>query len=895
MGLAAAVELGRRGIDCIVIEPRTTVSHMRPRCKTVNVRTLEHLRRWGIAEQLRERAPLPTSYSDQVVFCTSLRGRELSRFSGVFGLAPQGDRFPELGQQAPQYVLEELLRDTVAEIPSCTLITGSRVTSVEQTADAATTTVADADGREVRITSEYVIGCDGPRSTVRDAIGSGYVGEHALRPNFGMVFAAPQLVDQVRHGPAVHYWVVNSVTPALMGPLDLNGSWWMIAFGVERDDGELRAKALIDGAVGEPIEATVLSTDPWTARMQLVDRARVGRVFLAGDAAHLNPPFGGHGLNTGFGDAVDLGWKLAAVLDGWGGAGLLSSYEAERRPVQMRVIDAATENMKVLATELLVDDLEVDGPAGDQARRRAHEQIQRTKRAEFHALDLVLDIAYESPIVAEGGARLAHSWLGPGRSIYDVLGEGMTLLVVDTGVEESVAAVVATADARGVPLDVAEVAAAGLRDRYGAALVLVRPDQHVAWQGDRWPDDGEALWDQNQGCVKRQGGSRMKRLIVVCAAMCALVAPTCAAAEPAPPVADLGVASSPSGASCQAYSFKILQNAGDATRQSVWGELCHRAPLTGKTPVQVLIHGGAYNHTYWDNPYHPATYSYVKWATDRGYATLNIDRLGYGQSDHPDPTTLNFDVAGFVTHQLVMALRQGALGPQFSTVILNGHSMGAMAAENEAANYKDIDGIILTGIGHNLFGNKPPPASFDFSPAATDPRYVGQPEVAGYLTTRPGSRTDAFITPGTIEPGMVSVEENTLKDTMSANELTSMQQQTNDGGITMRIRAPVLFAQGRFDSLWCSRSGDCTTDPQAAMESSYYAPGVSFTRIVIDKAGHSVNSCVTAPEFYADTFSWLNRVHLAPAPKATHHRVNHHKRKHHRRKHHRRTHRKTTS
>lgn len=370
---------------------------------------------------------------------------------------------------------------------------------------------------------------------------------------------------------------------------------------------------------------------------------------------------------------------------------------------------------------------------------------------------------------------------------------------------------------------------------------------------------------------------RLVSTLAAVVAACAIAPAGAGAAESAPPVVNLGSSPSPSGATCRAYSFKILQNAGDATRQSVWGQLCRRGALTAKTPVQILIHGGAYNHTYWDNPYHPATYSYVKRATARGYATLNIDRLGYGKSDHPDPATLDFDVAGFVTHQLVTALRQGTVGPRFSRIILNGHSMGAMAAENEAANYRDVDGIILTGIGHNLFGNKPPPATFDFWPAASDPRYAGQASVAGYLTTMPGSRTHAFIAPGTIEPGMASVEESTLKDTMSATELTSMQQQTNDGAITMKIRAPVLFAQGRYDSLWCSRSGDCTTDPQAAMEPSYYAKGVSFTRVVIPKAGHSVNSCVTAPDFYAATFSWLKRMHLAPKPKA---RPRPHKTKH---------------
>jgi 2-polyprenyl-6-methoxyphenol hydroxylase-like FAD-dependent oxidoreductase len=443
---------------------------------------MEHLRRWGLAQQMRERAPLPVSWSNEIVFCTSLTGWELSRFERVLGLAPGADRCAEVGQQAPQYVLEELLRDAVSGLPACTLRTGVRVETVEQ------------DDREARVTlddgttigADYVIGADGPRSAVRAAIGSAYAGEQALRPNFGMVFRAPGLWPLVRHGPAVQYWTVNPDAPALMGPIDRDGTWWIIASGVEAERGRREAAEIIRAAVGAPIEAEVLSHDPWTARMQLVDRARAGRVFLAGDAAHLNPPFGGHGLNTGIGDAVDLGWKLAAVLDGWGGPGLLDAYETERRPVQQRVIEAAAANMRVLAPDLLSDAFEDDGPAGGRARRRAHEQIQATKHAEFHALDLVLDIAYESPLIAAGGARLRHAWLGPGRSLYDELGDGFALLAPGSGGS----ALADAARARGGPLRVLG---------YEGDMVLVRPDQHVAWHGDELPADPLALLDRVRG------------------------------------------------------------------------------------------------------------------------------------------------------------------------------------------------------------------------------------------------------------------------------------------------------------------------------------------------------------------------------------------------------------
>ncbi|MFJ7327508.1 FAD-dependent monooxygenase [Streptomyces cyaneofuscatus] len=517
VGLAAAMELGRRGVECLIVEPRLTVSRARPRCKTLNVRTMEHLRRWGLADWLRARAPLPTSWSQDIVFCTSLSGWELSRFSGVLGLSPEGDRFAETGQQAPQYVLEEILREAVDELDTCRLVLGSRVVAVAQDGEAATVTVEDLSGGRTDVTCDYVIGCDGPRSVVRDRIGSSYVGGAALRPNFGMVFESAELMDHVSHGPAVQYWIVNPSAPALVGPLDRKGTWWAIAFGVDRETGERQARRIIDGVAGRPVAATVLSTDPWTAQMRLVDRMREGRVFLAGDAAHLNPPFGGHGLNTGIGDAVDLGWKLAAVLDGWGGGEVLDSYESERRPVQGRVIKEATANMRVLSTELLADDLDAADRAGAEARRVAGAHIQKAKRAEFHSLDLVLGLRIAaSPIVpalgegggpertARTGARLPHVFLDDGTSLYDVLGTGLTLLVLERGASES--AIEEAARARGVPLTVVDLSEAKGRDayaaRFGARLVLVRPDQAVGWLGDEPPEPALDLIDTLRGCAR---------------------------------------------------------------------------------------------------------------------------------------------------------------------------------------------------------------------------------------------------------------------------------------------------------------------------------------------------------------------------------------------------------
>jgi hypothetical protein len=290
----------------------------------------------------------------------------------------------------------------------------------------------------------------------------------------------------------VQTWLLNKQTPGMMGPIDRNGLWWLIAFGVDGRSSDFDADRLISGALGRELPVEVVSTDPWTARMELVDRCRSGRVFLIGDAAHLNPPFGGHGLNTGIGDAADLGWKLAACLAGWGAPGLLDSYEAERRPLHRRVIDEAASNMATLAPELLADDLDRPGPEGDRARSAAAQRIIETKRAEYFSSDLVLGHRYEdSPVLqasppapppglwascAAPGRRLPHLWVSPLVSTLDLVTGAHVILTADG---ELGARAGRAAEAAGLPATVAQLEQPLMR-HLGAELLVVRPDQVVA-------------------------------------------------------------------------------------------------------------------------------------------------------------------------------------------------------------------------------------------------------------------------------------------------------------------------------------------------------------------------------------------------------------------------------
>jgi len=481
-GLAAAAELCLHGVGCVVIEPRVEVSHRRPRAKTTSIRTMEHLRRWGVASQLRRAAPLPVAWSQRVTFCESLSGRRITDFDGAFGLTSRrADDFAEPGQQVPQPVVEEVLRAHLRGRPGTDLRFGHAVTALTEDSDGVTLLIRDDHGAEYEVRARYVLGCDGVSGVIRDQIGARYLGRSDPRPNFNVVFSAPGLDTHL--GPAVQYWVVGAPVSGLIGRLNLTGTWWASFPGIDADVGSARVSDLICGLIGAAAEHEVLATDPWTARMLVADTFASQRVFLVGEAAHVNPPWGGHGFNTSVGDAVNIAWKVAAVEHGWAPPELLASYEAERRSVVEQTVASAESNMRALAGDLPAD-----------AR-----VIQQVKRFEFYSLGLVLGYSYAgSPVIqpgpalttvtdsttytptAEPGARLPHAWLPGGGSLYDQLGRGFTLL----GPAGRGSRLVAGARERGIPLACVPPPPGY---PWGKDYLLVRPDQHIAWR-TRDPD-----------------------------------------------------------------------------------------------------------------------------------------------------------------------------------------------------------------------------------------------------------------------------------------------------------------------------------------------------------------------------------------------------------------------
>lgn len=513
-GLALAIELGLRGVPCLVAERHSRVGHA-PRAKTTNVRTREHLRRWGIAGRLAAASPFGVTYPSNIHFVTRLAGHRLATVENAFYCAPgRNPLYAEHSQWIPQYTLEHILKDFAQSLPGVTLKFGCELASFEQTQTHVSADLRDGEtGHVSTVCASYLVGCDGARSAVRAGIGATMHGRAGLSRNFNVVFRAPGLAQAHRHGPAIMYWHVNRDYPALMGPMDTDDRWFFMPTGVDETHSstDFEKASLIAKATGFDLPYEILSSDEWTASRLRADRYRRGRVFLAGDACHLHPPFGGYGMNMGIADSVDLGWKLAAVLQGWGGERLLESYERERQPVHDFVMDEAEANHAVLGRQLWRDGLEDAGDESDRLRAEVGETIRKAKLREFLTLGVMKGYRYaNSPIIVSDGSRppafdflnyvpsahpgcvAPHAWLHDGPSLYDHFGAGFTLLIAGDTQEVGE---VALADARtlGVPLTVITPTEPALPELYRARMTLIRPDQHVAWRGDTWPASGLRL------------------------------------------------------------------------------------------------------------------------------------------------------------------------------------------------------------------------------------------------------------------------------------------------------------------------------------------------------------------------------------------------------------------
>jgi hypothetical protein len=387
---------------------------------------------------------------------------------------------------------------------------GWRATGVDRRAEAVRVSAEEvATGKTERVTADYVVGCDGPRSLVRSALGAGYEGlSHEERDFMGgrmlaVYIRSSAFYDALRGPRAWQYWAVNAEQRALMNAID-GRELWVLHVQLPREGAypASYAREALVRATGREFAFEILGIAEWTAGFTLVaERFRSDRVFIAGDAAHLFTPTGGQGYNTSVDDASNLGWKLAAVCQGWGGPELLSSYELERKPIALRNTRFARAMAESIGRVALPPELEDGGEAGERARAALGARLLRHAATEFDIPGIHLGVFYgESPIVipdgtpppaddwhrytpsAVPGARAPHMWLEDGVSIFDRFGRDFTLLRFDARIDTR--PIEAAARRRAVPLSVLDVRNDAARELYARDLALIRPDHHVAWRGD---------------------------------------------------------------------------------------------------------------------------------------------------------------------------------------------------------------------------------------------------------------------------------------------------------------------------------------------------------------------------------------------------------------------------
>lgn len=541
VGLGLALELAYRNVRSILIERGDGVVRY-SKMGHVSVRSMEHCRRWGVAEAVRN-CGFPRDYPLNQVFCTSLNGQHIATIEyPSISQERATDLSPETKQRCPQLWFDPILARAAANSPRVTLRYNTCLEEFAEDELGVTAVVSDTgSGDRHGIRVRYLAACDGSGSTVRRALGIPLEGDPVLSYSVGIYFTARDLIKHHKMGPGSRYWMVGEEgTWGNLTVVDAKDVWRLTVTGskerVEADSFD--AHAWLRRCLGrDDIPYHIDTVLPWRRSRLVAASFGRGRVYLAGDACHVNAPNGGYGMNTGLGDAVDLGWKLQGVLEGWAPPELLDTYEIERRPIAQRNVDAAAVNFTLTRPNLSYHQVEAYSPAGEATRARLADHMVRNTTQEWETLGVHLGYRYEgSPIIvtdgtaapedhlsryvptARPGHRAPHVALPDGTSILDLYGHSFVLLRFDgkgsPDADPSVAAVVAAARKQGVPLAVHAIADESARVLYERRFVLVRPDGHVAWRGDRLPEAAATLigtvtgWDlAESGPAQRAKGA----------------------------------------------------------------------------------------------------------------------------------------------------------------------------------------------------------------------------------------------------------------------------------------------------------------------------------------------------------------------------------------------------
>mgnify|MGYP003638771579 CR=1 FL=1 len=531
VGLSLALELSNHGVRSIVIERKAMNAPTTVRCNHVSSRSMEFFRKNGFADAVRN-AGMPSDYAQDISYRITTSGRELSRIK----IAASGDRFTqrdtgvdadwptaEPPQRVNQLYLEPIMIETAMARDEITVLFEHELTEFSQDADKVIASARSKDGTQLQIEASFLAGCDGGNSIVRQSIGGEFHGDAVIQRVQSTYLRAPDLISRMQVEPS---WCMFSLNPRRSGNIySIDGKeLWLVHNYLRDDEPDFdsvdRDQSIRDiFGVGPDFEYEALNIEDWYGRRLVVDKLREGRVFLAGDSAHLWVPYAGYGMNAGIADAIDLGWILAGSVNGWGGQKLLDAYVAERGPITDQVSRFAMDHCIKMAAQRssVPDDIEDDTPEGERSRARMGEETYALNIQQYAAAGLNYGYYYDqSPAISYDGeaapdysmseyrpstvpgCRVPHFHMQDGSSLYDNFGPVFTLLRCDP--EEDVAEFTAAAQAVGVPLKVLDIAPPEEVARlYRHPLVFVRPDQHVAWRGSADSADPSVIIDLVRG------------------------------------------------------------------------------------------------------------------------------------------------------------------------------------------------------------------------------------------------------------------------------------------------------------------------------------------------------------------------------------------------------------
>jgi 2-polyprenyl-6-methoxyphenol hydroxylase-like FAD-dependent oxidoreductase len=513
VGLTLAIDLGRRGVRCLIMERHPTTLPW-PKMDRSNARTMEFYRRIGIVDRVRALGYPPDNPMD-VFLTTRLRDKPIAvlKYPSVaerrqqIAESPNGSYLLEPYQLVSQNKLEPLLKEVAEATPNVTVRYGCELVDFTQDEAAVTVRARTVDGGEETLRCDYLAGCDGGTSTVRKQLGVRLEGRGRIRELVQVIFWSDELYERIVTGKGRHYQFADAGGSSMVAQGDRKEFTLHSSLPPDTD-----FEPVIRDLIGFPCDFQIRYVVPWRHHLLVAERYRDRRVFLAGDAIHLVIPSGGLGMNTGVGDAFDLSWKLAGVIRGWGGPGLLDGYEQERRPIGIRNVAAAgwaaagVPIWRALVTPAVYDDT----PEGEEVRRALAASFNVNHRRMHGMVGVEAAYSYAgSPLIAEEpgnaaewetssytphtrpGVRIPHMWLKDGRAMQDVLGPDFTLL--DLRGDFDAEPIAAAFRALGAPLRVLHLDEARVRGVYGASVFLLRPDLHIAWRGDAAPPDANAL------------------------------------------------------------------------------------------------------------------------------------------------------------------------------------------------------------------------------------------------------------------------------------------------------------------------------------------------------------------------------------------------------------------